>query len=363
MLNFLFISLTLITGSIYAHSYISSPAARGGQFQASSGTGTGCRQPTCMGPCYSAASTAVSLGTIARGSTISMKWPRNNHPGGFIRFAWAPTASSDTMSAFDNSVQSFQCFETGTPTCTPSDPTNPNGGDTGGQFNCGGNVVVPGWVTDGAWTLQWAWFGGGYGLADYYSCLDYTISGGPAATQGPITFTGGDYANPTNTNVCKWFNTDQLHVCLTETCTTNISSTSPFNGPPNYTVKNVAPTAITSGAGTPITSNAMTPITSNAVTPITSDAVSQAGVSNDQGSPCTNNSDCSSGICQVTGYCMVSSKKGLDGGSVAAIFFALIFGLVVVAVIVFAVINKSEWSNWRVGPISKASKFVFKSGA
>jgi hypothetical protein len=70
--------------------------------------------------------------------------------------------------------------------------------------------------------MQWAWWGGAFALGDYYSCVDYEISGGPTGARKDPFFKGGDYANP-NQQKCKYFNTNALHVCVNEPC----------NGPPS----------------------------------------------------------------------------------------------------------------------------------
>jgi len=198
------------------HSYLTSPISRSDQTQSNSG----CRGPACLGPCDIPLSQATRAPIIIqRGATINPQWPRNNHAGGFIRFAWAQTSQSDTASAFDNGVNTVYCHEIGG--CKPDDPTDPNGGDSGpadGSVNpCQTTITVPSYLTDGLWTLQWAWFGGAFELGDYYSCVDYSISGGPTGTQQAAVYHGGDYSNP-GQNVCKFFNTDRLHQCVDEPC-------------------------------------------------------------------------------------------------------------------------------------------------
>jgi hypothetical protein len=48
-----------------------------------------------MGPCDVPLSRKVSGRsiTVARGTSVTIQWPRNNHAGGFIRFAWALTSN------------------------------------------------------------------------------------------------------------------------------------------------------------------------------------------------------------------------------------------------------------------------------
>jgi len=207
--------LFAILSQVIAHSYVTSPISRSDQAQDE----TGCRGPACLGPCDIPLAQATRAPiTAARGSSITVEWPRNNHAGGFIRFAWAPTAQSDEASVFDSNVQQINCHEVGG--CGPSDPSDPNGGDNGpadgSSMACTTTLNVPETLADGEWTLQWAWFGGAFSLGDYYSCVDYTISGGPTGSFTPA-FVGGDFTYP-GQQKCKFFNTNALHMCVDEPC-------------------------------------------------------------------------------------------------------------------------------------------------
>jgi len=213
------VAACFISGAL-GHSYLTSPISRSDQTQ----TTSGCRGPACLGPCDIPLNQATRAPiTIQRGATINPQWPRNNHAGGFIRFAWAQTSQSDSASAFDAGVSSIYCHEIGG--CGPSNPSDPNGGDTNpsdGSVNpCQTTITVPLSLADGKWTLQWAWFGGAFALGDYYSCVDYTISGGPTGAAVAPLFHGGDYSNP-GKSVCKFFNTDRLHQCVDEPCSNPI---------------------------------------------------------------------------------------------------------------------------------------------
>jgi len=212
--------LSLLISGAFGHSYLTSPISRSDQTQSESG----CRGPACLGPCdIPLASASRAPITIQRGANILAQWPRNNHAGGFIRFSWAPTSQSDTASAFDSGVSTIHCHEIGG--CGPSDPSNPNGGDNGPADGSSGacqvEIIVPLSLSDGKYTLQWAWFGGAFALGDYYSCVDYTISGGPTGPVATPLYYGGDFSNP-GENVCKFFNTDRLHQCVDEPCSNPI---------------------------------------------------------------------------------------------------------------------------------------------
>jgi len=238
----------------------------------------GCRGPNCLGPCdvplNQARTPAV---TIARGGEINVQWPRNNHAGGFIRFAWSSTSKSDSHTEFDAGVQEIHCHEVGG--CGPDDVSQPNGGDSGpadgSSRACKTTIRVPSHLTDGTWTLQWAWFGGAFALGDYYSCIDYVIQGGAfSAQKSDAVFFGGDFTYP-GQNKCKFFNTDRLHACVNEPCNNPVYTMYQEQAGPAYGVAaaNSVPATTTKSlttAAKPITTNAK-PITSGA-RPITSGA-------------------------------------------------------------------------------------------
>jgi len=221
----------LLSGA-YSHSYLTAPQSRSDQKE----TETGCRGPACLGPCdVPLASSVTPATTIARGTLVNLNWPRNNHAGGFIRVAWAPTSESDTASVFNSGVQEIFCHEVGG--CGPSDPTDPNGGDNapadGSSDPCQHSITVPLSLTNGAWTMQWAWFGGAFALGDYYSCVDYVISGGPSGSAQIPLYYGGDYTYP-GQNKCKFFNTDRLGQCVDEPCSNPIYTLSAEESGPAF---------------------------------------------------------------------------------------------------------------------------------
>jgi len=78
-------------------------------------------------------------------------------------------------------------------------------------------------------------------LGDYYSCIDYIVSGGASGTAPTPYFQGGDWSNPTNDSVCKYFNTNSLHVCIDEPCLNP-----PYPGEHDGPVANIAATSTSS---------------------------------------------------------------------------------------------------------------------
>ncbi len=57
------------------------------------------------GPCGAGKSEGdPKKATYRRGQKIDYSWPRNNHPGGFIRLSIVPFKDSDSQAAFDGNV-------------------------------------------------------------------------------------------------------------------------------------------------------------------------------------------------------------------------------------------------------------------
>lgn len=257
---FLAILLAVCVSYSLGHSYVTEPRTRTNQKV----TNSGCRGPNCLGPCDAPLSASRTPAvTIARGASITVKWPRNNHAGGFIRLAWTQTSGSDVHANFDNGVQEILCHEVGG--CFPDDAKNPNGGDSGpgdgSSRACSTSIDVPLHLADGEWTLQWAWFGGAFALGDYYSCVDYKIAGGPSGPKVDAVFNGGDYTYP-NSNKCKFFNTDRLHACVQEPCDKPVYTMYQEQSGPAY--------GFSSGQSKPITTSAQPkPLTTSQQKPAT----------------------------------------------------------------------------------------------
>jgi len=270
------ILLGFLTIGAYGHSYLTNPTSRSNQKQSV----TGCRGPGCLGPCDVAnGKGSTKAVTIARGASINLQWPRNNHAGGFIRVAWTQTANSDNAASFDAGVQEIFCHERGG--CKPDSASNPNGGDSNpadGSVNpCQMTITAPLHLTDGTWTLQWAWFGGAFALGDYYSCVDYVIAGGPTGAQQTPFYIGGDYSYP-GQNKCKFFNTDRLHRCVNEPCNNPVYPLNQEQSGPAYGIT-AASSSVTTGSkpvttgSKPVTTGKPAAITtgakSNPATPVT----------------------------------------------------------------------------------------------
>eukprot|EP01114_Cavostelium_apophysatum_P014341 TRINITY_DN3693_c0_g1_i1.p1 TRINITY_DN3693_c0_g1~~TRINITY_DN3693_c0_g1_i1.p1 ORF type:complete len:144 (-),score=17.09 TRINITY_DN3693_c0_g1_i1:81-512(-) len=134
------LAAVLLSCQVTAHNWLMAPPSRANQAQ----TETGCRfggegNPTCAGPCDKpAGQSSVSVKAVQRGQQITVSWNRHNHPGGFIRLAWAQTSASNSHASFDQGIDRFLCKEVGG--CGPSDPSDD--GSTNGKA-CTTTIQVP----------------------------------------------------------------------------------------------------------------------------------------------------------------------------------------------------------------------------
>ncbi|TMW67417.1 hypothetical protein Poli38472_011037 [Pythium oligandrum] len=136
------------------------------------------------------------------GETIEVRHWRNNHIGGFIRYAIVPRGK-ESKENFDKNTFHYACREAG-PECVPKQ--NPNdmfATDSSGDntIRCGDKITLPDWLPAGDYVIQWTWFGVGVsfgqrGLAEpqFRSCHDIklTTSGSKSGPPKCPTFTGGD---------------------------------------------------------------------------------------------------------------------------------------------------------------------------
>ncbi|KAK9768923.1 hypothetical protein K7432_000050 [Basidiobolus ranarum] len=217
--------------NVQGHSYLTGPdpRVRQGQCRLDGKTFTGSNPKKCSGPCESTVLTPLNKRAVyQRGQELSVSWARNNHPGGFVRLAFAKTSKSGSSSEFDKNVHKYSCYEAG-PGCRGQSDKNNNDKLGGSTKNCNTAIYIPKWLEDGEWTLQWSWYGSMQGHGDFYSCSDIVIKGGPKGASQGAAFEGGDPRNP-NKQLCAIGWGDRLGVCKWNRCwdTQNKKSREPF---------------------------------------------------------------------------------------------------------------------------------------
>ncbi|TMW59398.1 hypothetical protein Poli38472_004467 [Pythium oligandrum] len=194
-------ALALCASTADAHSWLVKPKSRDATPHVDMEGTMGCPAGAAQAPT-----------SFAAGQTIDVSWWRNNHIGGFIRWAIVPKGQ-ESAANFDNNVFYFTCRESG-PTCKPNMPGkkyNKNGGPgdlsryswdmtEAHKVACGDKIQLPNWLPKGDYVLQWTWFGAGssfdnFGHAEvtYRSCADIRLtSGGNKQKPSCPKFVGGD---------------------------------------------------------------------------------------------------------------------------------------------------------------------------
>ncbi|KAI9137495.1 hypothetical protein BKA69DRAFT_1097684 [Paraphysoderma sedebokerense] len=224
--------LSTLTSFLMGHSYMTSPITRQNQAD----TNTGCcpgnlasstnKSPnqnlctaTCDGPKQGNPPPKDSVKVYKRGEQIRVEWPRNNHTGGFVRLSLASYEKTDNQQSFNENIFHLSCYESHCRADLLSDPEGLDSNPANGSKNpCFTYAHIPSWLQDGAYSLQWVWYGGGQALGEYYSCSDLYIEGGPTEPKSKPIFTGGDPFT-TESGQCRYFNNaNNLGVCVADNC-------------------------------------------------------------------------------------------------------------------------------------------------
>jgi hypothetical protein len=174
-----------------AHSFLVKPVARDQTYHTDTTNTVGC--PTKK---------KGNVTSFRAGEEIDVRYWRNNHIGGFIRWSLAPSGD-ESHAAFDKHAFFYTCRESG-PDCTPKkNADRPITGDSSpsNTISCGDTITLPDWLPAGDYVLQWTWFGVGHsngnlGWAEpqFRSCADIKLmtAGTKAAAPKCPTFVGGD---------------------------------------------------------------------------------------------------------------------------------------------------------------------------
>eukprot|EP00835_Amoeboradix_gromovi_P003198 NODE_202_length_14999_cov_0.270067.p6 type:complete len:331 gc:universal NODE_202_length_14999_cov_0.270067:2419-3411(+) len=242
----------------YGHTFISQPVTRNLNSQDVFTTTKGGYKDASCGNGKDQANEPVT--TLKRGEKLPVKWARNNHSGGFMRYSIASFENSDVYSdykvgnvyagIFDDPKRIFH-YECAEKVCKSGKPDNPTGPDPNPAFMsnvCEGDLTLPNWVPNGKFTIQGIWYGTGHSKQDIFrgqtfftSCFEiYVVDGGEpldpkmkeyteyvkgtdikldSAGQctSKATFTPGDV---NGTEGCKWFTATKgtVYGCSNDEC-------------------------------------------------------------------------------------------------------------------------------------------------
>lgn len=237
---------------------------------------------SCPGPCISQSSWQynkdVTTLTYRRGQHLEVSWARNNHHGGFVRFAIVPEHLRMSHEAHSRLAFHYSCFDSGAHNCS----LDACGGDRK-SIAFRAVIQIPTIYADGfRGVLAWSWFGGlthseSY-FGDYWSCRNIRIEGGqPLSASYPITFKPdaghAEYSFPALGNNSCLSSVNDVHICTREPCRGRkgtFMKPAPFSGTENPRPVSAAELHMTSASPT----ESFTPSPSLTVSPTTSPPIS-----------------------------------------------------------------------------------------
>jgi hypothetical protein len=193
----------------------------------------------CPGPCgetgkirYNSEFFSESQGhtTLSRGQKLYMKWTKNNHQSGFVRFTLVPKSQRMNKDVHEKFAFHYACWEAGEIGCDPGDQC----GTDENRRRYQTEVEIPRIFPDGEYILGWAWYGGSMyrdgsdkaEFGDYWSCANVAIRGsiGPdgvwyddpslSAEYTPVFIPG---MNDKSQTQCRSA-VNRLGICATEPC-------------------------------------------------------------------------------------------------------------------------------------------------
>lgn len=153
----------------------------------------------CPGPCPNVdidpeTSPSKPAAVWARGGRYSVTYARNNHEGGFVRWALVPVSQMHNKWAHHQAAFMHSCWVSDRHECN---------GEVERARDCAVDrqnsafrqtVTVPDVYPDGDYVLSWVWYGGGlHGqFGDYFDCSYIRISGGNEVAEAyQATFQSG----------------------------------------------------------------------------------------------------------------------------------------------------------------------------
>jgi len=233
-------TVAALSGVATAHSSLTQPASMSFTTDCRVSRGPGPTARNCPGPCPNimlkrhgvGSSSSQPAATYRRGQTVRVRWARNNHEGGFVRWALVPVGSMMDAKVHEQMAFRWGCWSAGRFAC--------KGGAHRKRFCIDDALDKPvghayqDWLTipsiypDGDYVLSFAWYGGVRNnkpkrrpvlssLGDYYDCSYVRIAGGgvvePAHTP---TFRPGTRTRFPNRCVAS---VNRLGPCREEPCT------------------------------------------------------------------------------------------------------------------------------------------------
>lgn len=176
--------LCLFSGAAHGHSFLLHPRAAVRGFTPDGCVGNRCRAcpPLFKNPNYMNNSKDSPEVTWRRGQRIMIRWAKNNHRGGFVRFSIVPVQRMMEVRVHDQLSFYYGCWEQGLHSCA-GHPGRDCGADMS-NVALRRVVTVPDYLPDGVYVFGFLWFGGLHfngrrsQFADYPSCSFIRVKGG-----------------------------------------------------------------------------------------------------------------------------------------------------------------------------------------
>ncbi|GAB0489636.1 hypothetical protein MMPV_000861 [Pyropia vietnamensis] len=185
--------------------------------------GVGGTTGNCPGPCPNSAfrsdtSSKNPAAVYRRGSTYEVRWTRNNHEGGIIRWAMVPVSEMWDMASHERNAFHWSCWNINRFSCNAMERHRDCYFDRD-NLAFRDYLRIPDNLPDGDYVLGWTWYGGGEGpvgkqamFGDYYDCSYVRVEGGNTLTEAHYPTFSGD-----STGTCL-STVNRPGICKTEPC-------------------------------------------------------------------------------------------------------------------------------------------------
>lgn len=165
-----------------AHSYLLKPRAAIAGFNPRECKGLACKACPPMNPDPRKMNNSAGdpEATWSRGQRVTIRWAKNNHVGGFIRFSFVPLNKRSDPIAHERLSFYYGCWEQNQHTCSPTQDCAADNNNVALRRS----ITVPRYLPDGVYVFGFLWFGGvnfmgtASQFADYPSCSFIRIRGG-----------------------------------------------------------------------------------------------------------------------------------------------------------------------------------------
>lgn len=156
--------------------------------------------------------------TVKRGEYVSIHTLKNNHQGGFSRWALVHVKDMYNKDIHRENAFLFTCADVSITKCTKKNEKRDCNFDKEKNY-FRHNIRIPHIYSDGVYVLGWVWYGGGgrWGhFGDYYDCMFIRVKGGPMKDSHTPQFRPGPSMSRHGDRCVSTVN--QIGICYSEPC-------------------------------------------------------------------------------------------------------------------------------------------------